>query len=207
MDTCAASSMGLVMVSRLMEVVYHTVYLPPFYLFPSQLYVRVVIAFLSLVFWRNQVRVCSVWLPIHSLIFFCLGVLVIERPYMFPAVFFLGVAWFMMANMYLRLIQPSPWYRCLSFWHYFRILLLGKSSYSIEKINENEGWEETKARKAAWKKRIEDDEKALQTREAVDKMIDKIGDDDIQTRNVMSNELLSELGKIQGIVGGAGCCA
>lgn len=157
----------------------------------------------SLVFWKDQVEVAGVWLPLHSLVVFFAAVVVVEHPQFIPGFVFLGAAYFMLVNMTVRIQSPSPWHRCFSFWHYLSILVLGKSSPKIQKISPGEGWKEQNAIQEAWKERAEENERFFHKKEAMEKEIEasKIS---VQTQSraaIVSLELLVILGKIQGIVG------
>ena len=159
----------------------------------------------SLIFWRGQVRICSIWFPLHSFILFCVAIILVERPYMLPAVLPLCIGWFMLASMYWRLQEPSPWQRCLTFGHYFRILILGHSSPEAEEIRAWEGHEESEAKKKAIQRRIEDDRAFMKEKEAVEEKIksfERKQSMETQVQSVLDIELLNVLGKIQGIVGG-----
>ena len=157
----------------------------------------------SLVFWRDQVQVGSIYLPLHSLIVFIATSMVVEYPNFIPAFVFLGAGYLMLVNMTIRVQSPSPWYRCRSFWHYFCVLVFGKSFSNIGKIEPEFGWKEQHSRIEAWRKRAEDNERFFHKKEAVEKEIEasKISIQSESKAAIISLELLVILGKIQGIVG------
>ena len=112
---------------------------------------------------------------------------------------------FMLARMNHRNRSPNPWKRCNSFEHYMRILLgCPSSTPNFEKIQPNEGWEETKAEEEKLKHRIERDREFLQKKEAVEKELEKVEKFKIESKSkdLIHIELLGVLGKVQGIVGG-----
>lgn len=63
----------------------------------------------SLIFWRGQVAVCNIRLPLHSFLFFCCATTLVEHPALAPSFFLLSVAWIMLAAQTQRRQHPSPW--------------------------------------------------------------------------------------------------
>jgi hypothetical protein len=158
----------------------------------------------SLFYWRGQVKVGPWWLPLHSLLLFCTGIILIERPQLIPSVISFGIAWMMLVNMRIRKQSPSPWYRCFSFWHYFRILLLGSSSLDFKNINPGESCEKQKAIEDALKSRMEEDDKFMEMKEAAEKKIEEVENVSVDTKSnatFIPIDVLVVLGKLQGIVG------
>ena len=158
----------------------------------------------SIIFWRGQVKVGPVWIPLHSFLLFSVGILVVERPQMLPAFLFLGVAWFMLVNMQLRMQSPSPWHRCNTFGHYLRVLLLGSSLPAYVKVDPGEGWEEQQKIEEALEERKEEDARFFEKKEAVEKELEEIEGISLQTKSnaaIIPVELLLVLGKVQAIVG------
>ena len=159
----------------------------------------------SLIFWRGQVKIGPIWFPLHSLIIFCMAILLVERPYMLPAVIPLSFAWFMFSSMYWRLQEPSPWRQCFSFGHYLRILLLGHSALELETIKPGQGYEESQAKKEALQRRVDDDRAFMKQKDALEdeiRTIEKKDSMETQVQQILDIELLNVLGNIQGIVGG-----
>mmetsp|Transcript_16546 Transcript_16546/g.24553 ORF Transcript_16546/g.24553 Transcript_16546/m.24553 type:complete len:96 (-) Transcript_16546:460-747(-) len=76
-------------------------------------------SFRSLMFWRGQVK----GLPLHSLVFFSVGVHVVEHPRYIPSFVFFTLAWILLACQLNRCDHPSPWSKCHSFLYYLKILL------------------------------------------------------------------------------------
>jgi hypothetical protein len=158
----------------------------------------------SLMFWRGQVAVFSILLPLHSLVFFCMATNVVERPQLIVPFSLIGVAWIMLANLTVRRQHPSPWHRCPSFWHFLNLLRTGESPASTTSIKEFEGEEATRAYELEWEKRLEEDRKVAEKRAALQQAIDTIGDDEIKTKLLPSGiplEMLNKLGRFQRIIG------
>lgn len=163
-------------------------------------------AFLSLIFWRGQVKVGEVLLPIHSFLFFYAGITLVERPYLAPSFFLLSVAWIMLATQTQRNQHPSPWNRCRSFADYVEVLHHGTSLLSTRPINPHEGAKEAEAFEKEWSDRIKKDLKFAATQAAMQAEISSIGNDSIQTKTFggISLDLLEKLGRYQGMI--ARCC-
>ena len=162
-------------------------------------------SFLSLMFWKGQVEVLGILAPVHSLLFFCAGCILIERPYMLPSFMLLSVAWIMLAGMSYQRHHPSPWMRCQSFQHYLGILLTGKSSLETKRIAPREGWEETQAYDKAWADRLAKDQKRRDEKYARIQELNDIGDDKISTKTngmLIPVDLLVRMARYQGIIGG-----
>jgi hypothetical protein len=160
----------------------------------------------SLVFWRGQVEVFSVLLPVHSFVFFCSASTLVERPYMIVPFTFLGIAWIMLATLTRRRQHPSPWHSCPSFWHYLTLLRTGESPRPITSITEYEGSEAAQAYDQAWSKRLEEDRKVAEKKAELQLHLDSIGDENISTKAdwgaILPLDLLNRLGRYQGIIGG-----
>ena len=159
----------------------------------------------SLIFWRGQVRLFGIMLPLYSFLFFCAANTVIERPYMFPSFFLLTVAWIMMATGTQRQQHPSPWYRCPSFWQYVNVLKTGRSPLQVRRIASKEGFRATQEYEAAWSDRVAKDLDEAARKAEMKKQLDELGNQKIQTKMVADNvipiELLGRLARYQGIIG------
>ena len=158
----------------------------------------------SLVLWRDQIHIGRVGFPLYSLLTFCFGVLVVEKPRLIPAIFCFGWAMIFLRNMQQRIASPSPWRRCFSFAHYFRILIFGSSGKPMgTTIAANEGAKELDAEKEEMRKRIAHDKEFIEKKQAVEKQIEEIENFKVQNHSSpIPVELLIVLGKVQGIVGG-----
>jgi hypothetical protein len=154
-------------------------------------------------FWRAQVEVFSVWLPVYSLIFFCCASTLVEHPQMAPAFFLLFLAGIMLANMRHRMSHPSPWNRCPSVYHYLNVLLSGHSTPTFNRINAFEGAEKAKQYEDAWKKRLDADMEAAEKMAKLQQELQRVGDDAIQTTVTagIPIDLLARLSRYQGIIG------
>eukprot|EP00934_Nitzschia_sp_Nitz4_P008726 Nitzschia sp. Nitz4//scaffold61_size107673//28299//31553//NITZ4_004228-RA/size107673-snap-gene-0.43-mRNA-1//1//CDS//3329555689//8716//frame0 len=158
----------------------------------------------SLIFWRGQVEVCSVMIPLHSFLFFCMAVDFIERPYMFVPYTLICWAWIMLANLTMRRQHPSPWTTCPSFWHFLYILWAGNSPTQGTNIKAFESAERAKAYEEAWANRRKDDLRMAEERLKLQEELMKIGDDNISTKTPQSAiplDLLERLSRWQGIIG------
>jgi hypothetical protein len=161
-------------------------------------------AFRSLMFWRGQVEICSVLMPLHSFLFFCMATDLVERPYMIVPYSLLGVAWVMIAANTMRRQHPSPWISPPSFWQYLDLLRTGKSSTTVESIKEFEGHEAATAYENEWQKRLEQDRMLAERRTELESQINSIGDDNISTKVAKSAiplDLLNRLTRYQGLIG------
>jgi hypothetical protein len=158
----------------------------------------------SLMFWHGQVEICSVMVPIHSLLFFTMATRLVERPQLIVPYSLLGVAWIMLANLSLRRHHPSPWNRCPSFLQYIHILRTGQSSIPIKSIKEFEGDEAAKEYDDAWMKRLEEDRKLAEKQAELLQEINAIGDDNIHTevsQGAIPIDLLARLARYQATIG------
>lgn len=159
--------------------------------------------FRSLVLWRNQVSVLGVGLPLFSFLAFVIGIVIVEKPGLIPAMIFFSLALLLLEQMNLRLRSPSPWRRCLSFLHYFRVLILGRNRDKTESnIMAFEGAKEFERQQEAIRARIAKDKQFIERKEAFEKQIEEIESFKLQDNSQpIPMELLIVLGKVQSIVG------
>eukprot|EP00977_Amphora_coffeiformis_P009088 scaffold2069_cov187-Amphora_coffeaeformis.AAC.5 len=159
----------------------------------------------SLIFWRGQVRVLGLMLPLHSFLFFFAASTLVERPYLLPSFTLISIAWIMMATGTQRQQHPSPWYRCPSFWQYVEVLKTGRSSLRIRRIKSKEGFKATEAYETDWNNRMAKDLDEANRRAEMMKQLNDLGNEKIQTKMVAENmipiELLGKLARWQGIIG------
>jgi hypothetical protein len=157
----------------------------------------------SLVFWRPQIRVVKMYLPLHSFVFFCCATTLVERPYLAPSFFLLSVAWIMIASHTLRMQHPSPWQRCQPLWYYFSILKTGKSPRLIRSIKSNQGAKEAEKYERDWEKRLQRDADLAAKQYEMQQEIATIGDEAIHTKVPMGIplDMIARLTRYQGIVG------
>jgi hypothetical protein len=159
----------------------------------------------SLVLWRDQVSFGAFGFPLYSMMAFIFGMLLIEYPQLFPALFCFTLAMVFLVQMQQRLNHPSPWRRCFSFNHYLRILVTGRSVPTHRTVEANERKEESIAQDEALKKRIAQDKEFFEKKEAVEREIEELEDVakvETQSKSLIPVELLAVLGKVQSIVGG-----
>lgn len=160
-------------------------------------------SFRSLMFWRGQVKVGRLFLPIHSVLFFLSASTLVERPYLFPSFLLLSVAWMLIANHLERTQHPSPWNRIPSVLHFIDILRNKPSDAVIERIEKYEGANDAAAYEKAWQERLEKDEAFAAQQSAMQQEIMDIGDETIQTKmeSMIPLDLLVRLARYQAIVG------
>ena len=161
-------------------------------------------AFTSLVFWRGQVEVCSLMIPIYSMVFFCMAADFVERPFMLIPYLCFGISGMMLATLTVRRQHPSPWNRCPSFLNYLHVLVTGKAPPPVAEIREYEGYVEATAYEKAWQDRVEKDlilaEKQLKRQQE----LDEFGDDNIATKTsptAIPVDILARLTRYQGMAG------
>jgi hypothetical protein len=157
----------------------------------------------SLVLWRDQVIIFGIGLPLFSFLAFVLGILVVEKPRLIPAMIAFTLALCLLEQMNQRLSSPSPWRRCLSFSYYLRVLIFGRSGNRKHKQNTAfEGATEFEALQKAMQPRIAKDKQFIERKEAFEKQIEEIESFKLQDNSQpIPMELLIVLGKVQSIVG------
>ena len=114
----------------------------------------------SLIYWRGQVRIGGVWVPLYSAVVFFYMTHVVENPHLIPSSILFGCGWILVANMTQRTNHPSPWHRGHSFAYYMHILIHGKP-HAAEKgvrIKSNQGQEEHSKLEEVWKQRLADED-------------------------------------------------
>jgi hypothetical protein len=157
----------------------------------------------SLIFWRPQVRVVKMYLPLHSFLFFCAATTLVERPYLAPSFLLLSIAWVMIATHTLRMQHPSPWHRCQPLWYYISILRTGKSPRLVRCIKVNQGAKEAEKYEKEWACRLEKDSMLAAKQYEMQQEIATIGDESIHTKVPMGIplDMIVRLTRYQGIVG------
>lgn len=130
--------------------------------------------------------------PVHSLSAFLSLVTVVERPQLFPALFFATIGWFMIAVMDYRYSLPNPWSRCKIFSEFVWTLIFGQSYRGPEAIDAFENHKESEKYMEEWQKRIKESEEAaarayeenLKAQQEYEKEMDEIADTttDISTK-------------------------
>ena len=158
----------------------------------------------SLVFWRGQVEIFSIMLPLHSMVLFVSSSRLVEKPQLIVPFSLLGIAWILLANLTIRRQHPSPWLSRLSFIDYLNILRTGKSSIPIKCIKEFEGAEAAEAYDLAWEHRVDKDREIAAKKAELLQEISNIGDVNIHTQvtnqPLIPVDLLNRLGRYQGIM-------
>ena len=133
----------------------------------------------SLVFWRGQIKVGNVWLPLHSAIVFYFSIHVVENLHLLPSFVLFGCGWILIANMLYRVSHPNPWRCGHSFAYYWNILVYGQSSQDNRRIEVQpyEGQKEANDLEEKWRQRLADDDAKYAKQLDLDAKIKTISDD------------------------------
>lgn len=111
---------------------------------------------LSVIFWRGQVYIGPLHLPLHSVVAFLSSVYAVETPRFLPSFFLFSIAYCMLVLMKKKQSHPSPWYRCKP----VSCNLLPFLNISMQThIRPGEGAKQSEALKVSWKERIEREKK------------------------------------------------
>ena len=121
-------------------------------------------AVVALMLWRGTLPIPILGkdfkFPVHSLSAFLILALLVERPQLFPAVFFACVGWLLMATMDYRRNLPNPWLRCKNFSEFAWTLVFGGTFCPPHSIKAFENHEMSQKFMENWEKRIKDSEDA-----------------------------------------------
>ena len=135
----------------------------------------------SLIFWRGQVKVGSVKVPLHSLGAFVIGTWVVERPHLWPSFLCIFVAWVMMANYTTRRSHPFPWKQCTSMSDFLAVICKGGHRATFSRILPQEGAEAARQMEEAWKHRLESDFDKANKEWEMQRQLVSIGEERIHT--------------------------
>jgi hypothetical protein len=80
---------------------------------------------IAVLFWRGQVKFYGFWLPIHSLALFLAGIILAERPSLYPSFWFFGLGWTLLSLQTYRNNSSNPWYKTKTFIGLTQELLTG----------------------------------------------------------------------------------
>lgn len=124
---------------------------------------------ISLLFWRGQVPVFGMNLPLHSLYLFFAATTLAERPWLYPSFFFFNTAWCIVALQIWRNKSPNPWQKSKTFLGLLSALAVGRSiSGPPSTIEAHENEKESMEEEETWKLRMEkaakDAEEAVEAR-------------------------------------------
>ena len=112
----------------------------------------------SLFLWRGTLPVkfgpISFTFPIHSIIAYAGGILVVERPELIPSAIFASISWLLFATSAYRQRLPDAWERCRSFRQCMEAALLGRSRRKNTSIEPYANEAKTREYLDAWSKRI-----------------------------------------------------
>ena len=157
----------------------------------------------SLIFWRGQVKVGNVWLPLHSAVLFFSLTHVVETPHLLPSFVLFGCGWILLANMLLRVSHPNPWHRGHSFAHYWNIMVHGKSSHATNKrgvrIKPLQGHEEASRLMEKWEQRLADEDADYAKQLDLDAKIKTITDGaNVRTRTKAKSAIADPISALAG---------
>jgi hypothetical protein len=161
----------------------------------------------SLMLWRNQVYLFDGWVgfPIYSLLLFVLSILAVHSPQLIlPGIVCLELALLMAVQMQHRMNDPSPLVRrCFGFGYYMCVRITGKTvPPAFDKLDLNSGLAELEAMERQLEERMERDREFFDKKDEVEKMIEELEHDFIDTKSktLVPLEIMVVLGKVQGIV-------
>ncbi|CAB9497692.1 Multiple C2 and transmembrane domain-containing protein 1 [Seminavis robusta] len=104
----------------------------------------------SLLFWREQVKMFGIWVPLHSLVLFLSAIILAERPTLYPAFYFFSLGWSILAVGYWRNNSSNPWDKTQTAFGLLTALITGVSIHGPpKKIGAHEKEEESKAEQKA----------------------------------------------------------
>ena len=111
-------------------------------------------AAIHIIMWKGHVKLrwrkFEALIPLHSIIMFVSGVLLVEKPQLAPAIFTSSIGWVMLALLERRLKRPSKFGRLPSYWESMQSYLSGEISAQSIEPHENEV--EDREYEARWKK-------------------------------------------------------
>mmetsp|Transcript_13765 Transcript_13765/g.20289 ORF Transcript_13765/g.20289 Transcript_13765/m.20289 type:complete len:1086 (+) Transcript_13765:65-3322(+) len=101
-------------------------------------------AIITVIFWRGHHSIklfgSTYWLPIHSIFNFITCIIAVEYPQVIPSLFFLSIAWVMLATLWFRRHNPNHWNRCKPFKGMLSALIFrdGFTPAKVEPFENNE---------------------------------------------------------------------
>jgi hypothetical protein len=154
----------------------------------------IVDAISSLLFWRGQVPILGIKIPVHSMIAFYAATTFVESPTLWFSYFWFGNAWLLLAIQSWRNTTPHAWNRITPFGRILMMMLLDKAA-SPEVIPANFQEKEAKDFEEHMEERIKKaEEDALRRYEENNKMwaehqaetaeLDQVGETDISTKKL-----------------------
>lgn len=115
----------------------------------------------------SQAKPITIYIPLHSMLAFFIGVSIIEKPHLLPSFMMGCIGWMMLATMQFRLKHPSRWRSCKSFFDLFWALVTGNSCRQSRAIEAFEHENEAKAFDEFFSRRIEEATKAANERRLI----------------------------------------
>jgi hypothetical protein len=146
-------------------------------------------ALITLIFWRGHYHFAiggkTFLLPLHSMIAFSIGVLLLEYPQLLPSFYFFSIAWLLVATMMFRRHHPSAWHRCKSFIDIFVAVVWG-DSFPPAQIEPNQDAQAVLEYESRWQAKVDEEarlaaeakEEAEDEAEEAERAADVIGDTD-----------------------------
>lgn len=113
-------------------------------------------AVVSLLFWRGQVPVFGIYMPVHSLVAFLSSITLAERPSLYPAFFFFSIAWLLIATQIYRNKSPNPWSKTKTMIGFLTSIIASKAiNFPYQTIEAHQNEEESKEVEMKLKMRLE----------------------------------------------------
>lgn len=161
----------------------------------------IVDAIISLLFWRGQVPILGIKIPVHSMVAFYAAITFVESPTLWFSYFWFGNAWLLLAIQSWRNTTPNAWNRITPFARILMMMILDKAA-SPEIIPANFQKKESKEFEEHMEERIKKaEEDALRRYEENNKMsaeheaetanLDQVGETDISTKKSNLADLAS----------------
>lgn len=98
---------------------------------------------ISLLLWRGQKEIkwrnSRVQIPIHSAVFFIMGITLVENFDLLPSYFLFSIAWLLLTTNEFRQKHPSPWHESLSYLQLWYAVLANQVPPVVIDSHENEG--------------------------------------------------------------------
>jgi hypothetical protein len=125
-------------------------------------------ALITILVWRGhfEIRIFHkrIYLPIHSMIAFVMGISVIENFNLIPSYSLFSIAWFLLATNEQRHRNPSPWHATMTYMQMWHALLANKAPPIEIADHENEA----AIRAFEQNKKLRSEEKAQKAKEALE---------------------------------------
>ena len=136
-------------------------FIDEFFEYLEQISSEINYSFDSLFFWRGQVSILNVDLPLYSAATYFSAIYVIETPHLIPSYFFLCCACIFLMILGNRSNYPAPLYRSKSFFYHLNSFLPSgmQKTMNGENIHAAEGYEKAEEMKQKKLRRMEANKK------------------------------------------------